>query len=98
MSTALVTGGSQGVGKGIVEGLSEIGLQVYFTSRDTARLQRAAAAAATLGGELFPRRVDHHDASQVEALFTEIGAKIHRLCIPVPPVRRAGKHTHLLLF
>jgi NAD(P)-dependent dehydrogenase (short-subunit alcohol dehydrogenase family) len=78
MCAALVTGGSQGVGKGVVEGLAEAGHQVFFTGRDPDRLERTAAEAVALGGEVFPRHVDHDSDEQVQALFTEIG-KSHRL-------------------
>lgn len=78
MCAALVTGGSQGVGKGIVEGLAEAGHQVYFTGRDPNRLERTAAEAGALGGEVFPRHVDHASDEQVKALFVEIGEN-HRL-------------------
>jgi dehydrogenase/reductase SDR family protein 1 len=71
--TALVTGGTQGVGKGIVEGLAEAGHRVFFTGRDSERLERAAADTSALGGEVFPRRVDHGDDEQVKTLFAEIG-------------------------
>lgn len=73
MSTALVTGGSQGVGRGVVEGLAEAGMSVYFTARDRSRLAAVAEAAARLGGELYPRRVDHGKDASVETLFEEIG-------------------------
>lgn len=72
MCAALVTGGSQGVGKGIVEGLCEAGHQVFFTGRREEELERTAAEASSLGGNALPRRVDHMDDSQVERLFAEI--------------------------
>jgi NAD(P)-dependent dehydrogenase (short-subunit alcohol dehydrogenase family) len=78
MCAALVTGGSQGVGKGIVEGLAEAGYEVFFTGRDSEHLEQTAEQAAALGGEVFPRRVDHRDDSQVQELFAEI-AKNHGL-------------------
>lgn len=71
MCAALVTGGSKGVGKGIVEGLCEAGHEVFFTGRDTVALEGTAAEASRLGGEAHPRRVDHGDDDQVEKLFAE---------------------------
>jgi len=77
MCAALVTGGSQGVGKGIVEGLCEAGHQVFFTGRREEGLERTAAEASRLGGEAIPRRVDHTDDSQVKRLFAEICDEHH---------------------
>ncbi len=70
--SAVVTGGSHGVGKGIVEGLAEAGYRIYFTGRDVDALAQTAAAAAALGGEAEPRCVDHTEDQQVEQLFAEI--------------------------
>ena len=78
MCAALVTGGSQGVGRGIVEGLCEAGYQVFFTGRNQDLLKQAAVEASALGGEAFPRRVDHNDDEQARTLFAEIGSK-HQL-------------------
>jgi dehydrogenase/reductase SDR family protein 1 len=72
MGVALVTGGSQGVGKGIVEGLAEAGHNVFFTGRSMDRLERTAAEAKALRGRVLPRRVDHGDDDEVSALFAEI--------------------------
>ncbi len=72
MCAALVTGGSQGVGKGIVEGLAEAGYTVFFTGRSLERLEETAAEAASLGGNVFPRQIDHCDDAEVAALFAEI--------------------------
>ena len=77
MPTALVTGASQGVGAGVVEGLAEHGFRVYFTGRDRRRLEQTAQRAQELGGMMFPRAVDHSDDRQVEELFREIGQKHH---------------------
>lgn len=75
MGVALVTGGSQGVGRGIVEGLAEAGHEIYFTGRDANRLEQAAIEARALGGDAFPRRVDHGNDEEVAALFTEIAER-----------------------
>jgi NAD(P)-dependent dehydrogenase (short-subunit alcohol dehydrogenase family) len=74
MLTALVTGGSRGAGRGVVEGLAEAGFRVFFTGRDKTQLDVTKHNAAALGGEVLPRTVDHTDDGQVAALFAEIAA------------------------
>lgn len=69
---SLVTGGTQGVGKGVVEGLAEAKHTVFFTGRDHTRLQQVEQEASALGGECFARKVDHHDDAAVTALVNEI--------------------------
>ncbi len=78
MSTAVVTGGSQGVGKGIVEGLAEAGRDVIFTGRDHTRLLQTELEANQLGGSVRARQVDHADDDQVTSLFAGI-EKEHQL-------------------
>jgi NAD(P)-dependent dehydrogenase (short-subunit alcohol dehydrogenase family) len=63
---ALVTGGTSGIGRGIVERLSADGATVVFTGRDEAR----AAAVATATGARFVR-ADASDPSAVEASAAE---------------------------
>lgn len=72
MGTAIVTGGTQGVGKGIVEGLAEAGHTVFFTGRDTNRLRQTEEEASRLGGEVFARKVDHANDGQVIEFFNEV--------------------------
>ena len=42
--TALVTGGTSGIGRAVVEHLAEVGMQVAFCGRDTGRAASVAAA------------------------------------------------------
>ena len=72
MALALVTGASQGVGRGVVEGLCEAGYRVVFTGRDKGRLEATALSAQALGGRAEPRVVDHRDDAAVDALFDEL--------------------------
>lgn len=79
MPLALVTGASQGVGRGIVEGLCEAGYRVFFTGRNADRLEQASDEAVKLGGKPIPRIVDHRDDGAVDALFDEIARESETL-------------------
>lgn len=76
----MVTGATRGAGRGIAEALGAAGWRVYLTGRtdDPDRpdgLRAAAAAVTAAGGEGIGVRVDHHDDTQVAALFERIGAE-----------------------
>jgi dehydrogenase/reductase SDR family protein 1 len=68
---ALVTGGSRGVGKGIVEELSDAGMVVYVTGRTVDQ--------AKFESPCHPIRCDHSDDSQVESAFSQLLTEQHRL-------------------
>ena len=77
--TAIVTGGSRGIGRTIVRTLAEAGLQVYFTyvSRPEAA-ESTMADIAAMGGVARAFRVDCSDAGQVARFFAEeIKGKVH---------------------
>jgi dehydrogenase/reductase SDR family member 1 len=73
---ALVTGGSRGVGKGVVQGLAEAGATVYFTAR-TARQTTPSPA------KVIPLRCDHRKDEDVEAAFRQLIDTHQRLDILV---------------
>lgn len=75
MPTALVTGASRGVGKGIAISLAAAGYTVYATGR--------SIETATLPDGIIRLRCDHASVEETEAVFDEIRAKIPALDILV---------------
>ncbi|MBG3878894.1 3-oxoacyl-[acyl-carrier-protein] reductase [Desulfovibrio oxamicus] len=71
-STALVTGGSRGIGKAVAETLAREGFQVYLTY--VSKPEEAEAVAAGInaaGGSARAFRLDVSDAAAVTAFFQE---------------------------
>jgi 3-oxoacyl-[acyl-carrier protein] reductase len=71
-STALVTGGSRGIGKAVAETLAREGFQVYLTY--VSKPEEAEAVAAGInaaGGSARAFRLDVSDAAAVAAFFQE---------------------------
>lgn len=79
ISTALVTGGSRGIGKAIAETLARDGFQVFLTY--VSKPEEAEAVAAGInatGGNARAFRLDVSDAEAVGAFFqSEIKDKVH---------------------
>lgn len=69
MSTALVTGGSAGLGKALTTALAHLGWQVVVDGRDTARLHDTAQR---LGAGVHPVAGDVTDARHRERLAREV--------------------------
>jgi dehydrogenase/reductase SDR family protein 1 len=78
MATALVTGASRGIGRGIAISLGEAGHTVYVTGRSTGPADRAetvdrtAGEVTRAGGVGIAVVCDHHDDQQLAALFEQI--------------------------
>ena len=77
-ATALVTGGSRGIGKAIAQTLGRVGLQVYLTY--VSKADEAEAVAADIrasGGKATAFRLDVGDSEAVAAFFqSEIKDKV----------------------
>jgi 3-oxoacyl-[acyl-carrier protein] reductase len=63
---ALVTGGSRGIGRGIVEALAAAGADVVLTATTKEAAEDAAAELARSGGRVRGEVLDVRDAEQVE--------------------------------
>ena len=82
MVTAVVTGASRGVGKGIARELGAAGHEVYVTGRSSGAavtfpalggtVEQTAAAVDEAGGRGVPVVCDHTDDDQVRALFDRV--------------------------
>jgi 3-oxoacyl-[acyl-carrier protein] reductase len=70
--TAIVTGGSLGIGRAIVRELSQEGVSVVIIARDAARLQTTASEISReTNTHCMPISADLTDAVQLEAALTE---------------------------
>jgi NAD(P)-dependent dehydrogenase (short-subunit alcohol dehydrogenase family) len=71
-SVAVISGASQGVGRGIALSLGDAGATVYLTGRNQSALACTAAQVSERGGRAIGIVCDHATDSQVEALFHRI--------------------------
>jgi NAD(P)-dependent dehydrogenase (short-subunit alcohol dehydrogenase family) len=78
-TVALVTGASQGIGRGIALELGEQGAAVWLTARSEAGLEETAARIRALGGAAVPRPCDHTRDDEVVLVFDEPRREAGRL-------------------
>ncbi len=71
--TALVTGGTRGIGNAIARRLLQMGADVIITGRDQAGADKAAAALAEAGGNCRGVAMDVSDFAQVESVMKALG-------------------------
>lgn len=75
--TALVTGGSDGIGRHICEKLAAAGCNIAVLGRDTARLEGVAEACRAAGaGKAQGFACDMRDTAQIEATVKEVAATL----------------------
>jgi NAD(P)-dependent dehydrogenase (short-subunit alcohol dehydrogenase family) len=69
---AVITGASQGIGRGIALALGDAAATVYLTGRSRSALDAVAADVRERGGRAVAVVCDHTHDSQVEALFARV--------------------------
>ena len=67
--TALVTGGSKGIGFAVAKGLAAEGVRVCLSARNETTLQQAVEEVRLVGGEAFGVPADVSTSEQIETLF-----------------------------
>ena len=94
--TALITGGSRGLGLQIAEALGEAGAKIFLTSRKAADLEEAAAQLQAKGIDARWVAADVSQPAEVERVATEalqrlgdIATKVPVTCLPTTSLREA---------
>src|SRR5213594_3626695 len=77
--SAIVTGGSSGIGRALSEQLATAGARVVVADIEGHAAEQAAASIRERGGQAEAAQVDVSDASQVEKLVAETSGKLGRL-------------------
>jgi 3-oxoacyl-[acyl-carrier protein] reductase len=75
---AIVTGGSRGIGRAIVEILAAAGMNVIFTYRENSKAAAEVVATAK-GGKIAAEVVDGRDAAACDALVEKVIAQHERI-------------------
>ena len=83
---ALVTGGSRGIGRAIVEALAADGVDVALCARGEAGVQEAVQAAQAHGVRAFGQALDVRDAAAMAAWFAQATQQLGGLDIVVSNV------------
>ena len=82
-TTAIVTGASSGIGRGIAKLLAREGSHVFITGRDAERLQKTAEAIEQAGGLATPAAFDLTDSGKLQAFIMDTAEASGQLNIMV---------------
>ncbi len=80
---AMVTGGAQGIGRGISETLGAVGYRVAVADLNISAAKAVAAAIAKSGGEAIAVEIDVTDAASVKAGVTSVTSDLGPIDIAV---------------
>ena len=95
--TAIVTGGSRGIGKAIARELAREGVDVAIAARDRERLEVSASELADeIGRRIVPITVETGDSASVKAMASEAASALGRVDILVNCAARVGGPTEPL--
>ncbi len=95
--TAIVTGGSRGIGKAIARELAREGVDVAIAARDRETLEASAnELAEETGRRILPITVETGDATSVKAMAGEAASALGRVDILVNCAARVGGPTEAL--
>ncbi|HVH19591.1 MAG TPA: SDR family oxidoreductase [Myxococcota bacterium] len=81
--TAIVTGGSGGIGRGLVQGFAAEGCHVVIASRDAAQSRDVADSCKGMPGEVHVIPIDVTDANAVDGLVEDTRQRFGRLDVLV---------------
>jgi dehydrogenase/reductase SDR family member 4 len=81
--TAIVTGGSRGIGKAIALGFAKAGAKVAVTSRKMNDLEATAAEIKAFGGEAFPIQAHLAKMEEINSMVNTVMGKFGRIDILV---------------
>lgn len=81
--TAIVTGGSRGIGKAIALGLAKAGAKVVVTSRKMNDLEATAAEIKAFGGEAIPLQAHLGKMEEIDKMVSTVMDKFDRIDILV---------------
>jgi dehydrogenase/reductase SDR family member 4 len=81
--TAIVTGGSRGIGKAIALGLAKAGAQVAITSRKFNDLEETASEIQASGGHAFPIQAHLGRMEEIKKMVEMALGRLHRIDILV---------------
>lgn len=81
--TAIVTGGSQGLGESFARGLAKAGCNLVLTARTFSKLEKVAAEMANYGVKVIPIKADVNKRQELEAMLENTLEKFEKVDILV---------------